>query len=153
MEYTEWERGTWHAWLRERGAAPLRISAGPHGDGRFETVGDVVKHIFLAEIRYVQRLTGQPLTEPSTIPNDNVEAIFEFAQQSRRALKGLLETFPAQEWDVMKEFKILNYEVKVTPRKIAIHIVMHEIRHWAQISTILRLQGMSVDFHDFLASP
>jgi len=30
---------------------------------------------------------------------------------------------------------------------------MHEIRHWAQIATLLRLQGLTDEFHDFLFSP
>jgi hypothetical protein len=39
IEYTDWERGKWHGWLRQQGNAVLATSAGPHGDGRFETVG------------------------------------------------------------------------------------------------------------------
>jgi len=30
---------------------------------------------------------------------------------------------------------------------------MHEIRHWAQIGTLLRLTGLKGEFHDFLFSP
>jgi uncharacterized damage-inducible protein DinB len=30
---------------------------------------------------------------------------------------------------------------------------MHEIRHWAQIATLLRINGYPVDMHDFLFSP
>jgi len=30
---------------------------------------------------------------------------------------------------------------------------MHEIRRWAQITTLLRLNGLVGEFHDFLASP
>jgi uncharacterized damage-inducible protein DinB len=48
---------------------------------------------------------------------------------------------------------ILNYKTTATPRKIITHVLMHEIRHWAQIGTMLRLDGIVDDFHDFLASP
>jgi hypothetical protein len=48
LEYTAWQRGRWQAWLRDHPEA-LALSAGPHGDGRFTSVGDVVKHIFGAE--------------------------------------------------------------------------------------------------------
>ena len=34
-----------------------------------------------------------------------------------------------------------------------VHILMHEIRHWAQIATVLRLNGLTDEFHDFLFSP
>ena len=33
------------------------------------------------------------------------------------------------------------------------HVLMHEIRHWAQIATLLRLNGVAGEFHDFLFSP
>ena len=46
IEYTDWERGKWHDWLRQRGDGALAVSAGPHGDGRFQIVGDLVRHIF-----------------------------------------------------------------------------------------------------------
>jgi uncharacterized damage-inducible protein DinB len=68
-------------------------------------------------------------------------------------LKRLIETFLAQEWDVPKEFKILDFVIRATPRKIVVHILMHEIRHWAQIATLFRLNGFKVEFHDFLFSP
>jgi hypothetical protein len=29
----------------------------------------------------------------------------------------------------------------------------HEIRHWAQIATLLRVKGTKADFQDFISSP
>jgi len=153
LDYTDWERQRWHARIRQYGEQTLEVSAGPHGDGRFERVGSLISHIFSAEKRYVERLTGQALTDPATIPTKGVEALFEFSRQSRSELKRLIETFPAQEWDVVKEFKILDFVIRATPRKIVVHILMHEIRHWAQIATLFRLNGLKVEFHDFLFSP
>ena len=48
----------------------LAVSIGPHGDGRMNTVGEVVWHIFSAEKRYVERMNDQPLTDiaPIQIP-------------------------------------------------------------------------------------
>jgi uncharacterized damage-inducible protein DinB len=152
LEYTDWERQRWHSWLQQHGKDALELSYGPHGDGRFATVGDVIKHIFGAEKRYVERLYNQPLTDAASIPN-TIQALFEFSQQSRAEFKQLLETFPAQEWDTQREFKILTFVARVTPRKIAVHVLMHEIRHWAQFATLFRLNGYKVDFNDFLFSP
>jgi len=39
MDYTDWERRKWYEWLRR------------HGDGRFQTVGELLRHIFSAEKR------------------------------------------------------------------------------------------------------
>jgi uncharacterized damage-inducible protein DinB len=153
MEYTEWERAKWHDWMRRHGDSVLGISAGPHGDGRFESVGDLVRHIFAAEKRYIDRLSGRPLTDTASISRDNIEALFQFSRQSRKDLKEFVETFPAEKWDVPEDYKVLDYFLRATPRKIVVHILMHEIRHWAQIATVLRLNGLTDEFHDFLASP
>lgn len=153
LDYTEWERNDWHSWLRQNGEQVLKMSAGPHGDGRFPTIGDLIRHIFAAEKRYVERLYGRPLTDYDLIPNDSIGALFGFGMQSRRDLKELLETFPASDWNVSREFKILQWVIHATPNKIIAHTLMHEVRHWAQIATMLRLNGLKVDFHDFLASP
>ena len=153
MDYTAWERQKWHEWLRQHGDEALKISAGPHGDGRFTTVGDLMRHMFSAERRYIERLSGQALTDTASIPNDNIEALFQFGQQSRKELKEFLERFPAEDWDVPQELKLGTHVLTATPRKIVVHIVLHEIRHWAQIATLWRLNGLAGEFHDFLFSP
>jgi uncharacterized damage-inducible protein DinB len=153
IEYTDWQRGRWHEDLRRHGEQVLRLTAGPNGDGRFETVGDLVRHIFSAEQRYVERLKDRPLTDMNAVPNDNLETLFEFGHQSRKEFRELLETFPANQWEVQRELKILTHVIKATPRKVVTHVLMHEIRHWAQIGTLLRLNGFVTTFHDFLASP
>ncbi len=96
LDYTAWQRKRWHDSLRNHGEQVLQIGAGPNGDGRFEVIGDLIRHIFSAEKRYVERLSGRALTDTASIPNDKIEALFEFGQQSRKELKELLETFPAE---------------------------------------------------------
>lgn len=153
VEYTAWERETWHEWLRSQGEAALEMSAGPHGDGRFAQVGELVQHIFGAEKRYVERLSGRPLTDNAAIPKSSIDALFQFGRQSRKDLTEFLEALPAEKWDVPQGFNILSHSITATPRKIVIHVLMHEIRHWAQIATLLRVNGLKVQFHDFLFSP
>ena len=153
LEYTDWERQQWLEWFRLHGAAPLEISAGPHGDGRFGKVGELVRHMFSAEKRYVERLSGLALTDTAAIPTNDVEALFRFGQQSRRDLCDFVKVLAADEWDAEKEFKLMNSSLSATPRKIVVHILLHEIRHWAQIATILRFNGLTGNFHDFLFSP
>ena len=153
IEYTDWERGKWHDWLRPHGDEILATSAGPHGDGRFQTVGDVVRHIFSAEKRYIDRLSNRPLTDTASIPNSNVEALFQFGRQSRKDLKEFVEIFPAQDWDILQDFSLMNNFLRATPRKLVVHVLMHEIRHWAQVGTLFRLNGLKGEFHDFLFSP
>ncbi len=154
VEYTDWERQKWKAWLMTQGDSVLALSAGPHGDGRFDSVGDLIKHIFSAEKRYVDRLSDRPLTDPATIPVDRLEGLFGFGQRSRKDLRSFIDALPASAWDVPHEYNILNFTVQATPRKIIVHVLMHEIRHWAQIATVLRFNGLTTgEMHDFLVSP
>jgi uncharacterized damage-inducible protein DinB len=153
LDYTEWDRKNWYDLFRKRGDPTLKIGAGAHGDGRFETVGDLVRHIFSAEKRYIDRLSDRPLFEAASIPNDNVEALFDFGRRSRKELRDFTAAFPRDDWDRAREFKILANSLTATPRKVIVHVVTHEIRHWAQIATLLRLNGLASGFHDLLLSP
>lgn len=153
IEYTDWERGQWHDWLQQHGDGVLAITAGPHGDGRFQTIGDLVRHIFSAEKRYIDRLSNRPITDTASIPANNVEALFDLGRESRTELKEFIKTFPAQQWDVPQDLSLMNKVLRLTPRKIIVHVLLHEVRHWAQIGTMFRLNGLTGEFHDFLFSP
>jgi len=153
LDYTEWERDQWHPWLAQQGPDVLKVAPGPHGDGRFAAVGELIRHIFSAEKRYVERLAGLALTDTSLLPTGDVDALFRFGRQSRKDLRALIAEFPPERWDTPEEHTILKRTLRLTPKKIVVHTLMHEIRHWAQIATILRLHGLKGDFHDFLFSP
>lgn len=153
LDYTDWERELWRAWFLKEGAAALAVPVGPHGDGRMQTVGELVRHIFTAEKRYVERLTGAPLTEQGSIPANDVAALFTFAALGRREFRRLVAELPAARWDQPQEMSLLNRTVSLTPRKIVIHCLLHEIRHWGQVATLLRLTGRTAAVQDFLFSP
>jgi hypothetical protein len=86
MEFTGWERSQWRERLSTHGDAALGVGVGAHGDGRFETVGDLVKHIFIAEKHHVDRLSNRPIADVSTIPGDSLQNLFAFGERSRRDL-------------------------------------------------------------------
>lgn len=153
MDYTEWERQKWHSSFKQHGDDALRISAGPHGDGRFSTVADLIRHIFSAEKRYIDRLSDRPLTDPASIPNDTVDGLFEFGQRSRKDLREFIDAYPSIKWDAMMEFDFMGGILRATPKKIVTHVLLHEIRHWAQIATLLRLNGLKDEIHDFIFTP
>ena len=68
-------------------------------------------------------------------------------------LTDLIRDLDPSVWDVPREFVILGYNVTATPKKIVMHVLMHEIRHWAQIATLCRLNGLVVEWQDFLGQP
>lgn len=64
-----------------------------------------------------------------------------------------MENDPTQDWDIPQDFSLMNNSLKATLRKLVAHVLIHEIRHWAQIATLCRFAGLRGEFHDFLFSP
>jgi uncharacterized damage-inducible protein DinB len=153
LAYSDWDRAQWRDWFLGKGPGALAVSLGPNTDVRFSTVGELIRHIFSAEQRYVERVLRLPLTDTSVVPADDVEALFHFGQESRRALRGLLATTPDTEWDAPRDMQIGKQALKVTARAMIIQTTTHELRHWAQIATLLRLAGHGVGAHDYIISP
>lgn len=148
--YTDWERQKWHDWLEKHPEA-LKTRMGPHG--YCQTVGEVVKHIFSAENRYIDKLltNRSPIVARfrTTTSKPFLSSANRVAKVSRISSKG----FPAPSWDIPKDFEFVGWSLEATPKKIVIHVLTHEIRHWAQIATVLRLNGCKVDLHDFIFTP
>ena len=153
LEYTAWEREQWRTWFLEQGPSALAVDLGPHADGPVKNAGELLRHIFAAEQRYVDRIRGVPVTDPSALPSGDVEALFAFGRRSRAALEELLATFPTERWDVPQEVKIGPQAMKVTPRKMVAQAVTHEMRHWAQLAVFLRISGRKPGPRDLLVSP
>lgn len=153
LAYTDWERELWRAWFLKEGASALTVPVGPHGDGRMQSVGELVRHIFTAEQRYVERMLGQPLTDQGSIPADDPSALFTFAAAGRARFRAFVANCPEANWDIPQEMTLLGKTVSLTPRKVVIHCVLHEIRHWGQVATLLRVAGKTAGMQDFLFSP
>ena len=152
LAYSDWDRAQWRAWFLEHGRTPLSTDLGPNTDGRIRDIGELVRHIFSAEKRYVERSLKVPLTDTSKIPANDVEALFAFGDESRRDLRNLLATFPDAEWEAPREMQFGKQSWMVTPRVMIIQAVTHELRHWAQVATILRTAGYKLGMHDFIAA-
>src|SRR5882724_277520 len=116
LAYMDRDRAQWHAWFREQGLPALAVDLGAHNGGRIKNVGELVRHIFSAEQRYVQRSLQVPLMDTSTIPADDVEQLFAFGIQSRRALRDLLASFPEAEWEAPREMSFGSHTRTVTSR-------------------------------------
>jgi uncharacterized damage-inducible protein DinB len=150
LEYLDWERDRWHAWFREQGPGALAVELGRNNTGPIRNVGELIRHIFSAEKRYVERCLQVPLTDASSIPATDVDALFGFGRDSRRALRELLATFPGEEWDAPREMSFGPHRRTVSPRKMILQTVTHELRHWAQVATFLRQAGFQPGCHDVI---
>lgn len=151
--YTSWQRAIWRTWFAQKGRDPLAVTTGDHGDGRYSTIGGLIRHIFSSELRYAQRIAGVPLTDTTVVAIDDPIALFLLGAVARASFLGVIEALPTAEWIEPFEFPLLNSNVRSTPRKVVVHVLTHEIRHWAQVATLLRLQGWMGEPQDLLFSP
>jgi len=150
LAYSDRDRQAWHAWFRESGPGALAVGLGAHATGRILDVGQLIRHIFSAEKRYVQRCLQVPLMDTSVIPANDIEALFGFGQESRRDLRELVASFPAPEWYAPRQFAFENQTRTVTSHTMVLQAITHELRHWAQIATYLRQAGYRTGCHDLI---
>ncbi len=151
LAYTEWDREQWHAWFTGQPDA-LALGLGSNSDGRLKDIGELVRHIFAAEQRYVDRIRGAALFDAAGIPTNDVDALFAFGSRTRAAMRALLAELPQERWDAAQEIQLGPNKMAVTPKTMAVQAVTHEIRHWSQLAMLLRIEGRKTGAHDFLVS-
>jgi uncharacterized damage-inducible protein DinB len=139
LAYTDEERGKWRVWFVEHPAA-MDVRLQP--DGRFATVGALVDHIFLVEARHIARLQKELVPEASGVAADAV-ALFAYAGRTRDALRAYATRLDEAEAAKPREFTVQSGTVRMTPRKLLLHIGLHELRHWAQIALGVRQAGLT----------
>src|SRR5437763_10031220 len=150
--YTEWERSQWERWFRDNGRDPLAVEMGPNATTQIGNVGQLVRHIFAAEDRFVARIQSLPVSDASGVAADDVDALFALGRESRRHMLELLRDLPADHWETPIEVHIAQRKATLLPKTMVVQSLTHEIRHWAQIATLLRMAGYKVGSHDFLFS-
>ena len=148
LRYTNAEREKWRAWLVLH---PAAIDAPVQPGARFSTVGKLIDHIFLAERRNLQRLTGEPLSESTGLTGSNAPPLFDYGASVRRELGQFAQDLDEDIADEVRTLEVLNRKWPISARKMLFHILLHETRHWAQIALALRLAGFEPPGeHDFL---
>ena len=120
-----------------------------------KTVGELVHHIFVVQLRHSQRLLGQPIHGYENDPVVNMEGLFGLSEEGRQNLARFVTGTDEEQAEEIIHFTIrTGRQFSVSRRKVFIHTMMHSIRHWAQISTLLRQNGFHLGWpQDFLGSP
>ncbi|HEX8242893.1 MAG TPA: DinB family protein [Longimicrobium sp.] len=149
LSYTQEETARWEEWLRAQDPAVLDVSL---GEGKWNTVGDLVFHLFVVERRYTERLYDEPATAYESIPHATLDEIFAVHRQSRPRLERWVDTAPAEEWERVLTFQTITAgALTASKRKIVAHALVHGIRHWAQIAMALRQAGWPTPWmHDLI---
>ena len=142
LAYTDEERGKWRDWLEAHPRSTGLFRLQP--DGRFATVGALIDHIFLVEARHLARL--QRASRPRLLRGSSPNRTWPGCSGTP-AGGGLRSGITCGRWPTMtattpREFVVQSGTFDMTPRKLLLHIGLHETRHWAQIALGVRQAGL-----------
>ena len=140
LGYSNHERAKWQQWLA---ADPQRMALPFQTGGRFETIGSLFAHIFLVERRHLSRLEGSAIPDATGVDEANVDALFAYGAAVRAALTRYSEGFDDATAASTLVITIPAGSYTFSRRKLAVHILMHEIRHLAQIAAMARAEGLA----------
>ena len=142
LAYTDEERDKWNTWFREQ---PPRIWQMPvQSGGRFPTVWALLDHVIVVEKLNIQRLKDQyPLPETTRVAEGHWDELWAWAHQTRQELRALASALRDDEAGIPRQVQIGDAWVPVTPRKLLFHVLLHELRHWAQLALVFRNAGLN----------
>lgn len=150
LDYTAGEARRWEDHFRaDPGALAL-----PYAEGVTATVAGVVRHVFAVERRHTQRLLGTPVSGYEAVPGGPADALFAAGRDARALFEGYLAAATPEDLDVVLEFDTLSAgRQRASRRKLAAHVLLHGVRHWAQLASHLRAAGRPAAWgHDLLFS-
>ena len=154
LDYSATENERWHRWFAMQPAELLDLH---FADPPISTVRRLVQHIAFVEHRYSAIIPGRAVPSPQATDGDDVDTIFAYLAESRRQLEAsIAEAMTAGGGlDRTIEFTTMSAGVqRASARKVIAHAIVHGVRHWAQLATVLREQGHPTDWgHDLLLTP
>jgi uncharacterized damage-inducible protein DinB len=116
-----------------------------------KSVGELMQHIVAVQLRYAERLAGLPETSYDAIGYGTTAELFATHTQATKLLRGILAD-PTYDWAEELEFTTRRMGALRASRKtILVHSLMHGIRHYAQLATLVRQHGITPDWQmDYL---
>lgn len=140
LTWTAEERAKWLPWFK---ANPAALKAAVQPGGRFPTVVSLIDHTFLVETRHTLRLQRQELPTQTGIADDDIDGLWAYGDRSREAVHRYLPTLTDEDAKTPREVVVQSGSFPMTPRKLLFHMGLHEVRHWAQISSAVRMAGFA----------
>ena len=142
-EVLRWNEATSAAWRKLLSEHP-ELLAVPCDIAKTSTVAQLLQHIVAVELRYAERLAGVAETGYESIPFDSVEAIYATHD---RAIALFRESLAADlDWDRVMGFTTRTYgAAKASLKTILFHALLHGVRHYAQLGTLVRQYGHQVE--------
>ena len=108
----------------------------------------LVRHIWMADLRWAQFVSGQPMTPRPDLPKSPFSALYGMHEQAAKMFQSLLDD-PATDWNetITLAYDWLPADLRnASRRKLMAHALLHSQRHWAQLATLLRNAGFPSNF-------
>lgn len=152
LELLEWSNLTTQRWkaLLAANTVALEFPCDVYGTG---SVRGLLRHIIAVELRYAERLSGEPVTPYEKVPKGSAEELFALHDRNIARYRKLIDD-ESINWDQQLEFTTISAGKRSATRKrILFHAFLHGIRHYAQLATLVRQHGIKPDWPmDFLFS-
>jgi uncharacterized damage-inducible protein DinB len=154
LDYSDEETRRWKQWFANHPAAlDMTVDVADAG-----TVRKLLMHIFLVERHFAQAVSGGPTSSDelrkaaASEPPTDLNEIFRISEDaSQKYREYLAHATPADLATVLNLSS--RMELKGSKRKLITQALTHSMRHWAQLATFFRQQGLKQDWiHDFLLS-
>lgn len=105
-----------------------------------KSVAELLQHIVAVELRYAERLANLPVRDYAAIPFHSAEAVFATHDESIALYREQIAS--NVDWNERIEYMTRVMGPARSSRKtIFFHAMMHSIRHYAQLATLVRQHG------------
>ena len=142
-EILAWNEKTAQGWRQLLTSHPELLTQ-PCDIAGTKTVAELLQHIVAAQLRYAERLAGLPISEYDAIRFDSVDSIYATHDRAIAIFQQLI-AFDSN-WDEPLEFTTRSRGSLLSNRKtILFHALLHGIRHYAQLATLVRHCGVQAD--------
>lgn len=141
-ELMAWVEKTSERWLALLGQHPeaLAIECDIMGTGM---VAKLLQHIVAVEIRYAQRLADLPESSYDEVGYGSAKEIFATHDLAMGILRELLAR-QEFDWEHRISFQTRSAgTLSASRRTVLVHMLMHSVRHYAQLATLVRQHGIN----------
>jgi uncharacterized damage-inducible protein DinB len=143
-ELLAWNERTSNGWRKLLTEHPELLSL-PCDIAGTKTIAELMQHIVAVELRYAERLASLPPTDYAAISFASVEEIFATHDHAITTLRSLIAS--DIDWNERIDFVTRTWGPASSSRRtILFHAILHGIRHYAQLATLVRHHGAKPDW-------
>jgi uncharacterized damage-inducible protein DinB len=105
------------------------------------TIAQLVQHIVAVELRFAERLADLPVSDYASLPHDSAATLYATHDRAIAVYRELLAS--NIDWDASIDYTTRTMgTLRSTRKAILFHALLHSIRHYAQLATLVRQHGV-----------